>query len=142
MPFNMFPYSNFSDLNINWILDQMKNMSQELKHLAGNVSRMISLPAATAADDGKYLKCISEQWVAADVDIPEVPDPATNNPLMDGTVSIGTSLKYARADHKHPSDSAKLGRNQGSANAGKFLVVGNNGYVTLLTLTEWQGGNY
>ena len=33
---------------------------------------------------------------------------ATSNPLMDGTVAIGTSLRYARQDHKHPSDTSKL----------------------------------
>lgn len=33
--------------------------------------------------------------------------PATANPLMDGTAAVGTSAKYAREDHKHPSDTAK-----------------------------------
>ena len=31
-------------------------------------------------------------------------DPATVNPLAHGTASVGTSLKYAREDHVHPSD--------------------------------------
>lgn len=30
------------------------------------------------------------------------------NPLMNGTVAIGTSLRYARQDHIHPSDTTKL----------------------------------
>lgn len=34
-------------------------------------------------------------------------DPATNAPLMDGTAAVGTSVKYAREDHVHPSDSSK-----------------------------------
>lgn len=29
-------------------------------------------------------------------------------PLMNGTVSVGTSLRYARQDHVHPSDTSKL----------------------------------
>ena len=29
------------------------------------------------------------------------------NPVMDGTVAIGTSLRYARADHVHPSDTGR-----------------------------------
>ena len=33
--------------------------------------------------------------------------PASANPLMDGTVAIGTSAKYAREDHRHPSDTTK-----------------------------------
>lgn len=34
-------------------------------------------------------------------------DPATNAPLMDGTAAVGTSAKYAREDHVHPSDTSK-----------------------------------
>lgn len=36
----------------------------------------------------------------------------------------------------------KVNTNQGSENAGKFLVVGSNGYVTVVTMQTWQGGNY
>ncbi|KAH7820929.1 uncharacterized protein MONOS_9169 [Monocercomonoides exilis] len=31
----------------------------------------------------------------------------TSNPLMDGSVNVGTSDKFAREDHIHPSDSSK-----------------------------------
>lgn len=34
-------------------------------------------------------------------------DPATANPAMDGTVAVGTSAKYAREDHVHPSDTSR-----------------------------------
>lgn len=33
--------------------------------------------------------------------------PATATPVMDGTAAVGTSAKYAREDHVHPSDTAK-----------------------------------
>lgn len=36
-----------------------------------------------------------------------IPDPSSSNPLMDGTVSIGSSDDYARADHRHPKDTSK-----------------------------------
>lgn len=36
----------------------------------------------------------------------------------------------------------KLDIDQGSGNAGKFLVVGSDGNVTTMTLATWQGGNY
>lgn len=36
---------------------------------------------------------------------------ASTNPVMDGTVAVGTSLKYARADHVHASDTAKASLN-------------------------------
>ena len=34
--------------------------------------------------------------------------PGTASPLMDGKASVGNSLKYAREDHIHPTDSNKL----------------------------------
>lgn len=34
-------------------------------------------------------------------------DAATANPLMNGTASVGSSSKYAREDHVHPSDTSK-----------------------------------
>ena len=34
-------------------------------------------------------------------------DPATATPLMDGTAAVGSSTKYAREDHVHPSDTSK-----------------------------------
>ena len=36
------------------------------------------------------------------------PDPATTNPAMDGTAAVGTSAKYAREDHVHPSDTSRV----------------------------------
>ena len=44
--------------------------------------------------------------LSVDVDY-KVPDPSTSNPLMDGTASVGSSSKYAREDHVHPSDTSK-----------------------------------
>lgn len=35
-----------------------------------------------------------------------------------------------------------LPMNQGSGNAGKFLVVGNDGNIVPVTMTQWNGGNY
>lgn len=32
---------------------------------------------------------------------------SASNPVMDGTVAIGTSTRYARADHVHPSDTSR-----------------------------------
>lgn len=40
------------------------------------------------------------------------------------------------------SDVNAVASNQGVANAGKFLVVGNDGVVAPVTMSAWQGGNY
>jgi len=37
-------------------------------------------------------------------------NPSDTNPLMDGTVSQGTSTKYSRQDHRHPSDTTKINK--------------------------------
>ena len=34
---------------------------------------------------------------------------ATVPPLMDGTVAVGSSIKFAREDHRHPTDTTRLG---------------------------------
>lgn len=39
--------------------------------------------------------------------------PASETPLMDGTGAVGTSAKYAREDHVHPSDSYKVDKVDG-----------------------------
>lgn len=36
-----------------------------------------------------------------------IPDPSSTAPVMDGTAAAGSSTDYARADHVHPSDTAK-----------------------------------
>ena len=57
-------------------------------------------------------------------------------PHMDGTASSGSDTMYARSDHVHPSDTSRLAVNQGAANAGKFLVVGDDGNITLQAMTN------
>ncbi len=37
-----------------------------------------------------------------------VPVASTTNPVMDSTANIGSSTTYARADHRHPSDTSKV----------------------------------
>lgn len=39
--------------------------------------------------------------------------PATAAPKMDGTAAVGTSAKYAREDHVHPSDTTKVDKVDG-----------------------------
>jgi len=52
------------------------------------------------------------------------------NPLANGSVSLGTSTRYARADHVHPTDSASLtksgGTMSGALHMGNNLLDGNN----------------
>lgn len=40
--------------------------------------------------------------------ITEMPVPSTSTPLMDGTASVGTETKFARGDHRHPTDTSRV----------------------------------
>lgn len=42
----------------------------------------------------------------------------------------------------HQDVSGKQDKNLGTANAGKFLVVGSDGNITAVTMTAWSGGSY
>ena len=94
-----------------------------------------AMVTATCLDNG--------EWSHRSIPIPS-PAQSTvyDRPRMDGTSSAGSSAKYARADHVHPKDTSKLDLDQGTANAGKFLVVGSDGNIAPVTMAAWEGGSY
>lgn len=74
-------------------------------------------------------------------------DPATVTPLMDGTGAVGSSAKYAREDHVHPSDTTKQdtlvsGTNIKTVNGASLLGSGNiatgNGFTVTLASASWS----
>ena len=50
---------------------------------------------------------ISNQEFAKSADIPEGIEASSTTPEMDGTASAGSETKFARGDHRHPSDTSK-----------------------------------
>ena len=68
--------------------------------------------------------------------------PATVAPLMDGVAAVGTTTKYAREDHKHPSDTAKLDATHagtgGTAHA-NVIAAGAAGFMTGADKTKLDG---
>lgn len=69
--------------------------------------------------------------------------PSGGIPKTDLASAVQTSLgKADTALQEHQDISGKLDIAQGAGNAGKFLVVGADGNITLVTLTAWQGGSY
>lgn len=89
---------------------------------------------------GAPVQSVNGQTGAVTITVPSAASSGT--PAMDGTASLGSSAQYARADHVHPVDTSRLAANQGSANAGKFMVVGSDGVVAPVAMSEWQGGSY
>lgn len=95
----------------------------------------------------KYYGKITDpkDWVTkeyVDGKIPAVPAASTSSPLMDGTATYGSGTAYARSDHRHPTDTTRVAVAQGAANKGKFLVVGNDGNVTLATINSAGGVSF
>ena len=62
-------------------------------------------PTATPGDNDTSIATTA--FVTAAVGLVNIP-PATVAPLMDGVAAVGVTTKYAREDHRHPSDTAKL----------------------------------
>ena len=64
-------------------------------------------------------------------------EPATANPLMDGTAAVGTSTKYSREDHVHPTDTSRASATDLSTLSGSFKAF----TITLLSNQWLDTGN-
>lgn len=175
--YEQFPYTNQHELNLDWILNELKELVGQWESFSGNVSATahasddpeVSVsgdlktglrfdfglvrgeegpigPEGPEGPQGKGLEILGvyatlsdlqqahptgtpgdiylvgannsyimyvwnadiNNWVSGGV--LTSPAPSTTNPLMDGTVSVGTSTNYARADHRHPADTNKQNR--------------------------------
>lgn len=67
----------------------------------------VKIGYTTSKSDRNYAVQLSSQKMFVNVPWIEY-KAATTNPLMDGTAAVGTSEKYARQDHKHPSDTSRV----------------------------------
>ena len=100
----------------------------------GKDETVYALPAATASllggviigaglsidDTGKLINAITklsqlenDAGFITTADIPEGAAASTTTPKMDGTATTGTELAFARGDHVHPSDTAKVDKETG-----------------------------
>ena len=64
-------------------------------------------------------------------------DPATVAPLMDGTAAVGTSTKYARQDHVHPTDTS---RQETLVSGTNIKTINNNSLLGSGDITISGGG--
>lgn len=133
---NIFPYSNFHDLNLDWLLQQVKELRADVDGLIGSATPSNDPPemdgvaapgssasysrgdhvhptdtsraSATALADEVTAR--SSKDLALDGDIAAVDAKihfSASNPLMDGSPSAGFSTDQARADHIHPTDTSR-----------------------------------
>lgn len=102
--FNKFPFSNAHELNLDWILRQLKDLLHRVKRLeeSGGGGGTYDYDAL---DNKPQINgvILSGNKTAAQLNIAP-PDPANELPLMDGIAGIGSSIRYARQDHRHPTD--------------------------------------
>lgn len=71
----------------------------------------------------------------------DIPAASTASPLMDGTASAGSSAAYARGDHRHPTDTSRLGTSGNGSNvtAAFTQATGRSNLVTGETLAVLFG---
>lgn len=133
---NIFPYSNFHDLNLDWLLQQVKQLRTDVDGLIGSATPYNATPemdgvgapgssvsyargdhqhptdtsraSATALADEVTAR--TNKDLSLDGDIAAVDAKihfSSSNPLMDGSPSAGFSTDQARADHIHPTDTSR-----------------------------------
>ena len=66
---------------------------------------------AYSAESGTVWVYDAEQgWQETNTPVPDKSTPASNaTPLVNGVASAGSSGEYARGDHRHPTDTTRLG---------------------------------
>lgn len=78
--------------------------------------------------------------LVGDLDTNSTYTPASANPLMDGTVAVGTSAKYAREDHRHPSDTSKVSESvfntAGYTDASDFITKTEAAFSQCITISQ------
>lgn len=133
---NIFPYSNFHDLNLDWLLQQVKQLRTDVDGLIGSATPSNITPQmdgagapgvsvnysrgdhqhptdtsrASANDLADEVTARTNKDRSLDYDIAAVDAKihfSASNPLMDGSATAGFSTDQARADHIHPTDTSR-----------------------------------
>lgn len=103
--FRNFPYTNFHDLNLNWIIRKLKEFDTKIKGVVTSVN-------------GAH----------GDVIIP-IPDAFNGSPAALGASAPGVSQTYARGDHVHEKPTYTAS-DVGAAPAVTEVTVSSTGAVT------------
>lgn len=88
----------------------------------------------------RELSRLANSFAEGDLSVANLPSAAT--PLMDGAAQTGTSSKYSREDHRHPTDTTLAKLAGGQQFTGGFTVAPNNlGTIATATINP-SLGNY
>jgi len=77
--------------------DRVESAEQTVSGMSALMTSLAQSKASTEYVDQKV----------AEIETPDIPDPSSANPQMDGTASPGNSNEYARANHVHPTDTSR-----------------------------------
>lgn len=135
------PWSNFHELNLDWLLEKMKELEEKVNNIVGGATPATNTPnmdgigspgsAITySRGDHTHPTDTSRASVSAlnDLDTREYNDYVTLNgninsvdakiafssaaPQVDGVASPGSSAYQARADHVHPTDTSRASKSE------------------------------
>lgn len=133
---NIYPYSNFHDLNLDWLLEAVKQLRTDVDGLIGSATPSNTTPQmdgagapgvsvnysrgdhqhptdtsrASATALANEVTARTNKDLSLDGDIAAVDAKihfSASNPLMDGSATAGFSTDQARADHIHPTDTSR-----------------------------------
>lgn len=87
-------------------LSQNELQNPQMQNLASAPSNPVAGQFYFNTTTNKAMVYNGTEWVPWEVGTAVYP--ATATPSMDGTAAVGTSAKYAREDHVHPSDTSRV----------------------------------
>ena len=74
-------------------------------------------------------------WTGAEPSSSSSVEPSSTTPSMDGTAAVGSSDKYAREDHVHPTDTSRVAEQTIDTVKGKTATITNsNGAISITTV--------
>lgn len=135
------PWSNFHELNLDWVLDQIKQLSEKVDAFIGSAVPSDDPPVmdgtASAGSSVNYARGDhvhpTDTSRASQTDLTALDNTVYNNfvtlsgdintvdakiafdsaaPQMDGVASPGSSAYQARADHVHPTDTSRASKSE------------------------------
>ena len=135
MPYKI-PWSNFHELNLDWLLEQVKLLRTDVDDMMGAATPSDVPPLADGTADagtsinysrGDHVHPTDTSRAAASALTTETLDrqdadlllsgridtlsarvvPSDAYPLMDGAAESGSNVEYSRRDHRHPTDTSR-----------------------------------
>lgn len=135
MPYKI-PWSNFHELNLDWLLEQVKQLRSDVDDMMGAATPSDEPPMANGTayagssinySRGDHVHPTDTSRAAASALTTETTDrqdadlllsgridtlsarvvPSDAYPLMDGAAESGSNVEYSRRDHRHPTDTSR-----------------------------------